>query len=158
MQSSAPALVIVSGAPASGKSSLARRLAHDLRLPLLSKDELKECLADALGAPADVAGSTRLGTAAHGFLYRVAEALLAAGCRVIVESNFRRGLSEPELRGLHAAHLDADRAAALADDIDAGRFGPLELGLPVVRAELTDAWHPPYEDIRDAVAHPGRRS
>lgn len=102
VQSNRPALVIVSGAPASGKTTLARRLAGDLRLPLLAKDALKETLADALGAPADVPASTRLGTAAYAVLYLVAEELLRAGQGLVLESNFRRGLSENELRPLLA--------------------------------------------------------
>ena len=116
MQSSGPALVIVSGAPASGKSTLARRLADDLRLPLLSKDVLKERLADSLGAPMDVPASSRLGAASYAVLYHVATCLLAAGTAVMVESNFRRGLSENDLRPLLATasgllvHCAADPA------------------------------------------------
>jgi predicted kinase len=96
------ALVIVSGAPASGKTTLAQRLAGDLHLPLIAKDALKETLADAVGAPADVEASTRLGVAAYRVLYLSAGELLRAGNGVIIESNFRRGLSEAELRPLLA--------------------------------------------------------
>ena len=37
-----PLLVVVTGRPASGKSTLARILAHELKCPLVSRDELKE--------------------------------------------------------------------------------------------------------------------
>jgi predicted kinase len=100
VQSDRPVLVIVSGAPASGKTTLARRLADDLQLPLVAKDALKEALADALGPPVDVAASVRLGTAAYAILYLQATELLQAERGVIVESNFRRGLSEIELQPL----------------------------------------------------------
>jgi len=180
MQSSAPMLVIVAGAPASGKSTLARRLAADLGMPMLSRDELKERLADAIGAPTDVTGSSRLGAGAYAMLYHMAAALLGAGASVVVESNFRRGLSERELRPLasaaagvlvhcmapadvlerryrqrfetgsrHVAHLDGQRAAALAHDLAAGRFEPLDLGLPLIRAEFDTTWSPRYEEIRE---------
>jgi predicted kinase len=67
--------VLVGGWPGSGKTTLAAALAAELRVPVLAKDELKEALADALGAPADVAASQRLGRAA------VAGVLtLARGC------------------------------------------------------------------------------
>ena len=67
--------VLVGGWPGSGKTTLAVALASQLRVALLAKDELKEALADALGAPADVAASQRLGRAAvRGVL------TLARGC------------------------------------------------------------------------------
>ena len=55
--------VLVGGFPGSGKSTLARPLAAELGLCLLVKDEIKEALADALGMPADVEESRRLGRA-----------------------------------------------------------------------------------------------
>jgi predicted kinase len=185
MQSSAPTLLIVSGAPASGKTTLARRLASDLRLPLLARDDLKEALADALGAPSDVPASMRLGAGAYAMLYLVAERLIEAGTGVIIESNFRRGVSETELKPLlawsdaglihckaepevvrtryadrtdrgerHVAHLDTDRAAALAMDLSEGRFEPLNLAIPTLVVDTTDGWHPTYEEIRDFAAFP----
>jgi predicted kinase len=185
MQSSAPTLVIISGAPGSGKTTLARRLAFDLRLPLLARDELKEALADAMGAPRDVPASMRLGAGAYATLYLVAQQLLEARIGVILESNFRRGVSETELQALlawsdaglihctatpevvqrryaerhdrgerHPAHLDADRAAALADDLAAGRFEPLDLPIPTLMVDTTDGWRPSYEEVRDFAAVP----
>jgi hypothetical protein len=55
-------LVYVSGAPGSGKTSLAVPLAAELGYALLAKDRIKETLHDALGAPEpDQAWSRRLG-------------------------------------------------------------------------------------------------
>jgi predicted kinase len=102
MQSSLPTLVIVSGAPATGKTTLARRLAFDLRLPVLTKDDLKEALADIVEARIDLPASMRLGVASYAVMYRVAKRLLEAGVGLVVESNFRRGLSESELLPLAA--------------------------------------------------------
>jgi predicted kinase len=100
VQLDAPPLVVISGAPGSGKTTLARRLSLDLGLPLLEKDALKETLSDAMGAPADVPASMRLGGGAYAVLVEVARTLLDAGCGVIVESNFRRDVSEPILEPL----------------------------------------------------------
>jgi adenylylsulfate kinase-like enzyme len=43
-----PTLIIVTGHPATGKTTLSRALASGLRLPLLSKDTFKELMFDGL--------------------------------------------------------------------------------------------------------------
>ena len=83
------ALVIVSGPPGAGKSTLAAPLAVALGFPLLTKDTIKETLFDALGhLDADrLTSSRRLGGAAMELLWRQ-----AADCpEVVVEANFRTG-------------------------------------------------------------------
>ncbi len=79
-------LVYVSGAPGSGKTSLAVPLAAELGYALLTKDRIKETLHDALGAPEpDLAWSRRLGGAAMELL----RALAANAPAVVIEANFR---------------------------------------------------------------------
>ena len=84
-------IILVSGAPATGKSTLARSLAESFRFALISKDTLKESLFDSLG--------TRLGEQIDSpeelsrVLSRAAMELLwslAPHCPdVILEANFR---------------------------------------------------------------------
>ena len=95
-----PLLVIISGAPGAGKTTLGRAISGRLGLPFLSKDELKEAIGDELGVPSDVAASQRLGLAAYRILYSVAARILESGGGAVIESNFRRGQSEPELRSI----------------------------------------------------------
>jgi predicted kinase len=80
-------VVVVSGAPGAGKSTLAVPLAHALGFPLLSKDVIKESLFDSVGqVDADaLASSRRLGGATMELLWR-----LAAECpSVVIEADFR---------------------------------------------------------------------
>jgi predicted kinase len=91
MQISPPArtlLLIVLGAPGAGKTTLARRLAADLSLPLMTKDTIKELLCETLGCE-DVKESRRLGYASVMLLLRFAEAQVAARRPCVVECNFR---------------------------------------------------------------------
>lgn len=87
MKFSAPRrIVIVSGPPGSGKTTLARPLAQRLEFALLSKDDLKESLYSSLeGARGDAAFSRRIGDAAMDLLW-----VLARRCpAVVLEANFR---------------------------------------------------------------------
>jgi len=81
-------LMIILGAPASGKTTLGRRLAADLALPCLSKDDIKEALFDVLGA-SDAAASRRLSDASFGAQLRLARAHLGGGGSCILEGNWR---------------------------------------------------------------------
>ncbi len=82
-----PALIIVSGPPASGKTTIARRLADELGLPFFDKDSFKELLADDLHVTG-LTWSKTLGGASFDLLYLIAERQLAAGCSVLLEGNF----------------------------------------------------------------------
>jgi predicted kinase len=82
-----PLVVLVSGAPGSGKSALLRELAPRLGLPVIAKDDVKESLGDSLGT-GDVQWSRRLGAATWDLLFLLYERLLQGGASFIAESNF----------------------------------------------------------------------
>lgn len=79
-------IVLISGPPASGKSTIARPLAEALGFALLTKDDIKESLFASLGGtPGDVAFSRRLSDASMQLLWD-----LAPRCpRIVLEANFR---------------------------------------------------------------------
>ncbi len=85
--------VVVTGLPGSGKTTLAEPLAASLNVPLISKDHIKELLADHLG-PGPLA--EKYGIAA----VQIQFALAARAPEVVLESFFWPGLSEPDLVGL----------------------------------------------------------
>jgi predicted kinase len=80
-------LLIISGPPAAGKTTLGRRIAGDFQIPFVAKDDIKEALFDSLGC-SDLAWSRRLGRAGYELLYRLTEAQLVAGRSLAIESNF----------------------------------------------------------------------
>jgi predicted kinase len=80
-------LVLVTGHPASGKTTFARSLARRLGTPLFSKDGLKEAFFDGAGV-GDRAWSQCVGRGAIALLSHCAEALLAAECDIVLECNF----------------------------------------------------------------------
>lgn len=87
-------VVLVSGPPASGKTTIARPLAAALGFALLTKDDIKECLFISLSAPTnDLTYSRQVGVAAMNLLWA-----LAPHCpQVVLEANFRtRSTSERE--------------------------------------------------------------
>ena len=80
-------LIILSGLPASGKSTVARMLQTAFPYPILEKDRIKECLFDTLGFQSHEE-KRRLDAAAARILLQTAEELLAAGGSVILDNNF----------------------------------------------------------------------
>ncbi|CAN5255906.1 AAA family ATPase [soil metagenome] len=169
--------VIISGAPGSGKTTLARRLGDAVGLPVLSKDLFKEALFDALGV-GDLDWSRRLGQASYAILFAAAASVMRAGTSVIVESNFHRGLSEKALAALveaqpacivhcecatdvavrryaeralsperHPGHLDARMVPVIRAQLEAGTLEPCELGLPLLRVDTSDGYRPGFEHI-----------
>jgi predicted kinase len=94
-----PVLVIITGLPGSGKTSLGQRLAKDFRLPFVYKDGVKEILFDQLGW-SDRKRSRALSYASYALLYYFVEIQLAAGRSSIVESNFSQEYATPQFLAL----------------------------------------------------------
>lgn len=156
-----PLVIVVTGPPAAGKTTIARELAMRLQLPLIAKDTIKEALFDELGT-GDLAWSRRLGTATFGVMLALAEESLAAGGSFVLEANFARGEGNTRLAQLparfvqvhcsapldvlvgrystrerHPGHVDGERIDALREAVQSGRHEPLELPGTLIRVDTT---------------------
>jgi predicted kinase len=158
----APLVVVVTGPPAAGKTTIARGIASILRLPLIAKDTIKEALFEGLGT-GDLAWSQRLGVGTYLAMVALLDDSVAAGASVVVEANFVRG-SEVELRVAalparlvqvhcgaplevlverygkrerHPGHVDAERIDALREAVESGRHDPLDLPGETIRLDTS---------------------
>lgn len=80
--------IIVQGAPGVGKTTLARRLARDLGIKLIVKDDIKELLFETLGQPANKTESEAYGRAAIRAMYCAMDELIKMGQQVMIEAPF----------------------------------------------------------------------
>src|SRR5258708_9236941 len=92
-------LIIVTGRPAAGKSTLARWLAAQLQLPLVSKDTIREVLFDRLGWK-DRPWAQLLGRASIDLMFYFAEAPLSTGHSLILDNAFAPALSTERFQDL----------------------------------------------------------
>ena len=133
--------VVVSGLPGSGKTTVARGLAAALRLPLFSKDTIKEALMATLGAK-DPTTSRRRGAASVAALLDVA----IENGRGVLESAWQRSLALEDLRRLPGPCAEVfcrcdeevarDRVRSRAEDRHPGHFDLVRLD-DVLCADLT---------------------
>ena len=161
-ESELPLVVVVTGPPASGKTTNARELAKRLRLPLIAKDTIKEALFDGLGT-GDLAWSQRLGGATYRTMLALAEESVAVGASLVFEGNLVRGSElETRLAALparfvqvhcnaplevlveryasrerHPGHVDEERIDALREAVESGRHESLDLPGETIRLETT---------------------
>lgn len=162
-----PHLLVVSGLPAAGKTTLATALAEQLGWPLVSKDDYKMIVLDNFPAGPVAERSRQAGKISFDVMWQVARVILRAGGNVVLETHFDRVLGVPPILQLahdHDAALSqifceaplpelerrhAERVAAgtrLGIDLPdihktlppTANHGPLELGnVPLLRLDTT---------------------
>jgi predicted kinase len=97
---SSPTLVVVSGPPGSGKTTLAHALARALPCPAICRDEIKEGMAHAHGADFQGGHGDPLTQRTLLLFFEVLHVLIAAGVSVVAEAAFQDRLWKPELEPL----------------------------------------------------------
>lgn len=95
---SEPALIVVTGQPGSGKTTLAVPLSQAIRCPRISRDEIKEGLINSIGqggAPGD-----DIARRAYETFFDTVELFLHRGVTLIAEAAFQHKLWAPKLQPL----------------------------------------------------------
>lgn len=92
-----PVLIIVSGPPSSGKTTLAKSIAQKFNLPLITKDSLKEILFDTIGWK-DRQWSQKIGSASFGIMHHFLDSLMTTGQSIIIEGNFKTEFESQHLK------------------------------------------------------------
>ena len=139
--------VVVSGPPASGKSTIAPVLAQELALPLVAKDTIKDALMSVLPVP-DVDASRQIGRGAVAAMLAVAA---DSPIGAVIESNFYRSVAAAAIGRLPGVVVEifcrCDEAVATERYRD--RAGTRHAGhFDGVRA-VAELWN---EDVAEPVA------
>jgi predicted kinase len=113
-----PTLVVVSGPPRTGKTTLARTIAQAIPCPVVSRDEIKEGMVHAHGEGFEAASGDPLTQRTFPLFFDVVRLLLTEGVTMVAEAAFqdplwRRGL-EPlqDLAHLRVVQCTVDAAVA----------------------------------------------
>lgn len=88
--------ILVTGIPASGKSTMAALLAEYFGLPVISKDKIKELMYDDIGFQSREE-KVKLGVASMNIMYYMAAQLMKNNQPFILENNFEKMSEEPLL-------------------------------------------------------------
>jgi predicted kinase len=176
-----PFVVLVSGAPGSGKTSLGWELSRALHVPFLSRDDIKTGL-HVTHYSDNPAETLRFSIRAFETFFGTAQSLLDAGVSMVIEAAFHAGVSEPSIAEL-ASHADiahialtTDPATALhrylgralaglrhpahddiryADEMASGRKDvgvyQLDIPYPTLLVNGADGWNPPLTEMAEFV-------
>jgi len=167
-QSRRPSLVVVTGRPASGKSTLSHALARAVRCPAVCRDEIKEGYVHAAGPDEADPDANRHVYAAF---FETVELLLRRRVTLVAEAAFQHKLWAPKLEPLRdladirivvctvdtelARSRFAERGAAdpARERFHEGRefpssdYDPPHLDVPTLTVDTSDGYRPAFEQI-----------
>jgi len=96
-------LIIITGLPATGKTTLAQRISNDFKIASISKDGFKEILFDKLQITNEK-WREKLGQSSYALLYYMAEEHLKHNQSIIIESNFNPNFATANIQELQSKY------------------------------------------------------
>lgn len=165
-----PLIVVVSGAPGSGKTTLAHAIAQHLRIPHIPRDEIMRGIEMTHGGAIDKAG---LGIETY---YTILAAMREANISFVTDGTIYKGISEQDIKSRLVPHATVINVHARAKD-EHERFikrekerqgwsdewvaghrqrleeiyhqtvDPLDLGVPLIEVDATSEYNPSIDQI-----------
>ena len=179
-----PFLIIVTGRPAAGKTTLARKLAGQIRCPLISRDAIKEGLVNTF-QQSEAAPENANKQASEAF-FATLDVLLKQQITLVAEAAFQHKVWFPwleplqEIAHIRMIHCDIDPALATSrflerssadpdrdifhDGWDAESdaieklitaYDPPRLDVPVLTVDTTEGYVPSLDEMVDFVFNSG---
>ena len=155
-----PVLVLVTGRPGVGKSTLAPKLAKALSCPLVSRDEIYEGIRRTRRAGPEAPADDGVMMTAFDAFFGTVELLVRAGVTLVAEAAFqdprwRLGLGPittlADIRIVHCVldpELAAERVARRRGyPSKNGPFVPLSLPVPSLTVDTSDGYAPGFHEI-----------
>ncbi|HPN96769.1 MAG TPA: AAA family ATPase [Candidatus Moranbacteria bacterium] len=93
-------LLLVSGIPASGKTTVAERISKELNCPIFIADRLKEIISEKISGREDPVLFDKVARASYDILYYAVEEVLKTGTTCVAEAFFLASAAEPQIERL----------------------------------------------------------
>lgn len=118
--SSKPKCIIVTGRPGSGKTTLSKKLGERLRMPVVSRDELKEGYVNTYGVKHDQLPADTNAVVSD-FFFRIVNQYLANKVSIIAEAAFQHTVWEPRMAAIVEIGSPFIIVCSVDADVAAGR-------------------------------------